>query len=111
MTTLFLAALLGCGVEPEPATISGSPAGDPGVGVTGTMTGPTTSTTPEPQPTTTWACRDSVPAEELNGSYPAAELPPPDFVATAHNGQTRSKDDLLGHVTVMWFYPAASTGG
>ena len=47
----------------------------------------------------------------LNGTIPPADVPAPDFTATAHTGEARTRADLLGHRTVMWFYPAAYTGG
>lgn len=37
--------------------------------------------------------------------------PAPEFTATAHTGETRTRDDLLGKPTAMWFYPAAATFG
>jgi hypothetical protein len=47
----------------------------------------------------------------LNGSIPPADVPAPDFTATAHTGEVRTRADLLGTRTVMWFYPQAYTGG
>ena len=47
----------------------------------------------------------------LHGEAPAENLPLPEFSATAMNGQPRSQPDLLGHPTVIWFYPAANTSG
>lgn len=35
----------------------------------------------------------------------------PSFQATATDGSTRTKADLMGHPTVIWFYPAADTPG
>lgn len=47
----------------------------------------------------------------LVGSAPAKAIPAPEFVATNRDGSGRSREDLLGHPTVIWFYPAASTAG
>lgn len=47
----------------------------------------------------------------LNGTAPASDVPPPDFTATNMDGAARTQADLLGHPTVMWFYPAAATAG
>lgn len=47
----------------------------------------------------------------LNGTIPPGDVPAPDFTATAHTGEARTRADLLGHPTVMWFYPEAYTGG
>lgn len=50
-------------------------------------------------------------AEELNGHWAAERIPAPEFVATNRDGAARSKPDLVGHPTVLWFYPAATTAG
>ncbi len=50
-------------------------------------------------------------ATGLIGSAPAKAIPAPEFVATNRDGSGRSREDLLGHPTVIWFYPAASTAG
>jgi len=47
----------------------------------------------------------------LNGTVPDSVLPAPEFVATNRDGAGRDREDLLGHPTVMWFYPAAATSG
>lgn len=35
----------------------------------------------------------------------------PAFAATAQDGAPRDVADLMGHPTVLWFFPAANTGG
>lgn len=47
----------------------------------------------------------------LNGSKPAENLPAPEFAATNRDGTPRARPDLIGHPTVVWFYPAAMTSG
>jgi peroxiredoxin len=47
----------------------------------------------------------------LNGTVPPGDVAAPEFTATAHTGDARTRADLLGRRTVMWFYPAAFTGG
>ena len=42
---------------------------------------------------------------------PEEALSPPEFAATNYDGAARDAEDLLGHPTVMWFYPAAATAG
>lgn len=54
---------------------------------------------------------NQVDPDELNGSVPDEPLAAPEFVATNRDGGARSREDLLGHPTVMWFYPAAATAG
>lgn len=47
----------------------------------------------------------------LHGSAPAENLPAPEFVAVNRDGTARGQPDLIGHPTVVWFYPAAMTSG
>jgi len=62
-----------------------------------------------------FACTARLPAvadaASLHGERPAAPIPVPDFKALDQHGQPRTKEALLGHPTVMWFYPAAATAG
>ncbi len=53
----------------------------------------------------------SVDLDSLNGDVPDNPQSLPDFVAINSDGAARSREDLLGHPTVMWFYPAAATAG
>ena len=47
----------------------------------------------------------------LNGTFPAEELALLDFSAENSDGTTRGKDYLIGHPTVIWFFPYAQTTG
>ncbi|MEZ4322741.1 MAG: peroxiredoxin [Myxococcota bacterium] len=48
----------------------------------------------------------------LHGTRPAEQRPLiPGFRATAHDGSPRDQADLIGHPTVLWFFPAANTSG
>lgn len=47
----------------------------------------------------------------LIGTPVEEPMPAPEFTVTAHTGETRTRDDLLGKPTAMWFYPAAATFG
>lgn len=38
-------------------------------------------------------------------------LGPPEFSARSHDGTDRGQKDLIGHPTVMWFFPFAGTPG
>ncbi len=49
------------------------------------------------------------PAEELHGSAPSQPLAVPSFEATNSDGSARGTPDLLGHPTVLWFFPYAGT--
>lgn len=55
------------------------------------------------------ALPDAAPA--LHGTPPAAPVPLPSFAAVNRDGSARGPGDLLGHPTVMWFYPSAATAG
>lgn len=65
------------------------------------------------------ACRPGAPVEspastaqpEMHGTAPTAPVPLPEFTAYAHDGSPRSRADLQGHPTVVWFFPAAGTPG
>ena len=49
--------------------------------------------------------------EGTNGTLPEVALEAPEFAATNRDGGARDREDLLGHPTIMWFYPAAGTYG
>jgi len=53
----------------------------------------------------------SIDWDSLNGDVPAAPVDVPEFAARNYDGGARSREDVLGHPTVMWFYPAAATSG
>lgn len=54
---------------------------------------------------------NEVAAKELNGTVPPTPVFPPDFTAVNADGTTRSKQDLMDHRTVLWFYPITGTPG
>ncbi len=47
----------------------------------------------------------------LHGTVPGEALPAPEFTARNRDGSDRHQADLLGHPTVMWYYPIAGTSG
>jgi hypothetical protein len=47
----------------------------------------------------------------LYGTFPAEALSLPEFTATNYDGAARTREDVLGSPTVMWFFPAAGTYG
>jgi len=49
------------------------------------------------------------PADQLHGDAPAEALPVAKFEALNSDGTTRSSPDLIGHPTVLWFFPYAGT--
>ncbi len=103
MKTLVLSALLACSGGDGGGDADGG-ATDGGVADGGTTDGGTTDGG------TTDGGADGGTAD-LNGSVPDEALPAPDFAATNMDGAARDREDVLGHPTVMWFYPAAGTAG
>jgi hypothetical protein len=105
------AVLAACGGEKTSSTgsHSGSPTDDSTPGPTTTTTTPTT-TTPT-TPTDTQTDPTGLPPG-LNGQPPSAPVGLPSFgQVTNRLGASVSPADLVGHPTVLWFYPAAGTGG
>jgi hypothetical protein len=47
----------------------------------------------------------------LHGQTPAVPKPAPEFTAENYDGSPRMRDALLGHPTVLWFFPFAGTPG
>lgn len=50
-------------------------------------------------------------AQDGKGVPPAAPQAAPQFQAVAHTGAPRSRADLIGHPTVLWFFPIVGTPG
>ena len=75
---------------------------------TTTTTGTTTSTTDTSTTTTTTTTIDTT---ALYGTAPTQPVPAPEFLAYSHEGEPRTREDLMGHPTVIWFFPLADTPG
>lgn len=54
---------------------------------------------------------DGADGDELNGDTPDSDVPAPTFTAANRDGSARSREDLLGQPSVMWFYPLAASAG
>jgi hypothetical protein len=54
---------------------------------------------------------DTGSAGGLTGTIPEVALAAPEFVATNLDDTERTQVDLIGHPTVMWFYPLANSPG
>lgn len=67
----------------------------------------TTDTGPAPGTDTA----NDVDAADLYGVAPQTAVAAPEFTAINHDGATRTREDLLGHRTVMWFFPFAQSPG
>ena len=48
---------------------------------------------------------------DLHGTWPKKSIAAPEFTAHNFDNTTRGRDDLIGHPSVLWFYPAAGTFG
>jgi cytochrome oxidase Cu insertion factor (SCO1/SenC/PrrC family) len=68
-----------------------------------------------PEAVTTAATEPAADAPAAQAALHGERLSPPTdipaFAALSHDGTPRSREDLLGHPTVMWFFPAAGTPG
>lgn len=53
---------------------------------------------------------DALP-DGLHGVPPADPVALPSFAARNQLGEPRAEVDLIGHPSVLWFYPAAGTAG
>jgi hypothetical protein len=49
--------------------------------------------------------------EALHGTVPPAAVAAPEFAARNQLGEARARPDLIGHPTVLWFFPASGTPG
>ena len=49
--------------------------------------------------------------DTLFGVQPKENLEAPGFSARNLDGSSRSRPDLIGHASVIWFYPMANTSG
>ena len=67
----------------------------------------TTDTGPAPGTDTA----NDVDAADLYGVVPQNALAAPEFTVLNHDGTSRTREDLMGHRTVMWFFPFAMTPG
>jgi peroxiredoxin len=47
----------------------------------------------------------------LHGTLPPEPVAAPEFAARNQLGEARGRPDLLGHPTVLWFFPASGTPG
>jgi hypothetical protein len=104
----LIALLAACSGTPSTSGTDSAPGTTPVWSTQDTDTTSTTSTTDPTDPTGTTA----PPTGEYFGTVPRNPLPLPTFASvTNYDGTARAQADLVGHPTVMWFYPAAGTGG
>ena len=54
---------------------------------------------------------NSIEQSELNGTLITEVIPAPEFQVFNQDGLERTKTNLEGKPTVLWFYPAANTPG
>jgi len=108
-TAWIFASLLACGGEKPSGgdTAATDEEPDEVTEVGATAVTPPTPTVSDTTPETT----EPTPGMLL-GTIPPVALAAPVFTDVVNMDVTlRSQADLLGHPTVLWFYPAAGTGG
>jgi len=98
---LILSQLGGCDDDAEPLNDAGTDAD----------TDSDTDTDSDADADTDTDTDSDTDTDALHGTQPGEALEAPDFTAWNSDGEERSKPDLIGHPTVVWFYPAAATGG
>jgi len=52
---------------------------------------------------------DTAPLADRFGTVPSSPVPAPEFSALNFDETSRTSADLMGHPTVIWFYPKAAT--
>ena len=115
-TTLFLLPLLACaspdkGLTDEDTNV-GTPLPPTGNSTATTATGSNSGTSQTTGNGTSGAVTiDPGLEDQLNGQIASGDYPPPTFVATNYDGGERTEANLVGHPTVLWFYPLAKTPG
>jgi hypothetical protein len=70
-----------------------------------------TGTTITDSDTTDTTSPSEIDWSSLNGTLPPEALPAPEFLAHNFDNAVRDRDALIGHPTVMWFFPATGTPG
>ncbi len=63
------------------------------------------------EPTVPSVTVDTAAVSELQGEIPEVALPSPEFTARHWDGTERTREDLEGHLTVLWFFPFVNTPG
>jgi hypothetical protein len=118
----LIVATMGCGPDDsaEQTTSSTSQTTATGMTTTGTTTTATGTTTTATGTTTTstWTTTSTtgttgttIDTTKLYGTAPDKAVPAPKFTVYNHESEERTRADLLGHPTVIWFFPAAGTSG
>ena len=98
-------ASVGCGQDDTPENTQSS------VTTTGTSTTTTTGTSTATTTGTSTATSTTIDTTNLYGTAPAQAVPAPQFTVYSHEDETRTREDLIGHPTVVWFFPFADTPG
>jgi hypothetical protein len=105
--TLWTLGLLACVAGGEKEETTGE-TGDLG---SSTTTASTSTTSTVGTTNTDATTVDPSLEDQLYGVIPGFELSAPMFAATNMDGTSRGRPDLIGHPTVVWFYPLAETPG
>jgi len=116
LSAWLLAALLalgaGCsGSEPGPPPDSGADAGGDEDASGGDAAGDDGAAADDGGDLVADGDTKNIDWDALNGTVPPQPLAAPHFTARNRDDTSRSRPDLIGHPTVMWFYPKANTSG
>jgi hypothetical protein len=71
----------------------------------------TTSSTSQTTATGTTTPSTTIDTTKLYGTAPDKVVPAPTFAVYNHESEVRTREDLMGHPTVFWFFPFADTPG
>lgn len=101
-------ATMGCGPGDSAEQTTSSTSQTTATGTTTTATGTSTTSTGT---TTTSTTSTTIDTTKLYGTAPDEAFPAPKFTVYNHESEARTREDLIGHPTVMWFFPFADTPG
>jgi hypothetical protein len=119
----LIVATMGCGPDDSTEQTTSSTSQTTATGTTTTATGTSTtatgttttatgtSTTSTTSTGTTDTTSTTIDTTKLYGTAPDKAVPAPKFTVYNHESEERTRADLLGHPTVIWFFPAAGTSG
>jgi hypothetical protein len=104
-------ATMGCGPGDSAEQTTSSTSQTTATGMTTTATGTPTTSTGTTDTTTPSTTNTTIDTTKLYGTAPDTVVPAPTFAVYNHESEVRTREDLMGHPTVFWFFPFADTPG
>jgi hypothetical protein len=107
-------ATMGCGPGDSAEQTTSSTSQTTATGTTTTATGTSTTSTTSTgttATTTSSTTNTTIDTTKLYGTAPDKAVPAPTFAVYNHESEVRTREDLMGHPTVFWFFPFADTPG